>query len=275
MKKIFFLIFGIICSISAFSKSDNDSIITNFLENGTAWVTAVLTNDFQEKGGYGQLLYSVIKGDTIVNGKKFLKIFDSGWNMFDSYYSRAYSSENNAIRLDEDGHLSKYNYHSRLEYDIYHFGSQFEIGKTIDYNYFDMENDCYVYLTDTIFSIDTLLLDNKYMVLVSNDKFIYGLGHKDYPIEWYSHECYYDYSKYDRYYSKNQFLCFFYKGEIIIQNDKLMDMVRKKLGIEDVNSIITLKKEDDKSPLFDLQGRKVQNPANGLYIKDGKKVVVK
>jgi hypothetical protein len=26
---------------------------------------------------------------------------------------------------------------------------------------------------------------------------------------------------------------------------------------------------------FDLQGRKVKNPTKGLYIKDGKKVVVK
>jgi hypothetical protein len=32
---------------------------------------------------------------------------------------------------------------------------------------------------------------------------------------------------------------------------------------------------DDKAEVFDLQGRKVKNPAKGLYIVNGKKAIVK
>lgn len=42
-------------------------------------------------------------------------------------------------------------------------------------------------------------------------------------------------------------------------------------GINDLR----LQKEDDSDKLFDLQGRRVQNPTKGIYIKNGKKVIIK
>jgi hypothetical protein len=41
-------------------------------------------------------------------------------------------------------------------------------------------------------------------------------------------------------------------------------------GISEVRSMT----EDGKNDIYDLQGRKVQNPGKGLYIVNGKKVII-
>ena len=51
----------------------------------------------------------------------------------------------------------------------------------------------------------------------------------------------------------------------------LTDDDPKPTGIEGLRS----QKEEANKQIYDLQGRKVQNPRNGLYIIDGKKAVIK
>ena len=47
--------------------------------------------------------------------------------------------------------------------------------------------------------------------------------------------------------------------------------------LDDVDGVVSIHKDcSDSTPIFDLQGRRLtQKPAKGMYIQDGKKVVVK
>ena len=48
-------------------------------------------------------------------------------------------------------------------------------------------------------------------------------------------------------------------------------MLQEATGIKDLNEKGAMRNEK----FFDLQGRRVANPTRGLYIKDGKKIMVK
>ncbi len=293
MKKIFFLIFGIIFSIPTLSKSNNDSIITNFLEDGTAWVTAIIAHgfmrdDYYKFSNYATIQYEYIDGDTIINGEKYkktsinvLKLHDRD----DEDYTKRFTifRHNNIGNIAQDT-LGVLNYLYSSDGIIqnillYDFNKEFKIGNTIkyckqEYTYWGVPLDTIEY-ADTITSIDTMLIGNRYNVVVANDKYIYGLGHKDYPLCWAWSERTTTSSGDLLQDIPQRFLCLYYKGEIILQNDDLVRKFCNNLGI-DVNKIILPSINAIRNNVFfDLQGRKVKNPTKGLYIKDGKKVLVK
>lgn len=59
-----------------------------------------------------------------------------------------------------------------------------------------------------------------------------------------------------------------YKNTEVWKDFKLLRIVDD--GIEDITT-----GKQSSNAFFDLQGRKVKNPTKGLYIKDGKKVLIK
>ena len=44
---------------------------------------------------------------------------------------------------------------------------------------------------------------------------------------------------------------------------------------EEATAISDMERQDDKSSVYDLQGRRVEQPRSGLYIRDGKKIIIK
>ena len=284
MKKIFFLIFGIICSIPTLSKSNNDSIITNFLEDGTAWVEVVLAHgfmrdDYYNFGRYAEFCYEYIDGDTVINDTscKNLSLKVVYIDNLEKVWAYPHYS---AIMQSADGCMANISFTNEGPTNklLYDFNEEFKLGNTIKYckhkSGTNIVTPFTVEYVDTIKKIDTVAINEKYKMIVANDKFIFGLGHKDYPIGW-------AFNENDRGHGgllqdiTPQFLCLFYKGEIILQDDFLMQKIKRNLGV-DVDKIISPEiTRKINNVFFDLQGRKVKNPTKGLYIKDGKKVVVK
>ena len=46
-------------------------------------------------------------------------------------------------------------------------------------------------------------------------------------------------------------------------------------GDEGTTGITTIETTTDSNAIYDLQGRRVTNPAKGIYIVNGKKVIIK
>lgn len=57
--------------------------------------------------------------------------------------------------------------------------------------------------------------------------------------------------------------------------DKISDASRVIMSFDDATGIKNVKTVNDNETVFDLQGRPVENPAKGVYIMGGKKVLVK
>ena len=154
---------------------------------------------------------------------------------------------------------------------LYSFGEKgFSIRNNIVYL---NQNDKYA--QEAITQIDTIMLSGGYKSIIANEKYIYGLGHKSHPLFW-SDE---DWNpSLESYHSLNRFLCLFYRGEIILQGDKLMELIKKSIGM-DANHILpspfNAHTETD-SPIYDLTGRRLDKvPEKGIYIQGGKKRTVK
>ncbi len=295
MKKILLVLSCIISSTAVFSKNNEDSIVTNFLEDGTAWVTAYIAHDFMRDdyykfSNYAIIDYYYIDGDTIINGEKYKNVSCTVLKLKDrddeDYLKRFTIFRHYNIATISQDTLGVLSYHffttdGILQENLllYDFNKEFKIGNTIKYckqkfHPWGFPLDTIEY-ADTITSIDTMLIGNRYNVVVANDKYIYGLGHKDNPLCWVWSEKTTTSGGELLQDIPPRFLCLYYKGEIILQNEELVRKFCNNLGI-DVNKIILPSINAIRNnAFFDLQGRKVKNPTKGLYIKDGKKVVVK
>ena len=59
------------------------------------------------------------------------------------------------------------------------------------------------------------------------------------------------------------------------QDGKMLCQSKEKVLWKDNTGIASLKSNKTATPYYDLQGRKVAHPTRGIYVKDGKKVVIK
>ena len=67
-----------------------------------------------------------------------------------------------------------------------------------------------------------------------------------------------------------------YKTDVLFQNEGYRYFVHVQLKFEDPDCIASVEDEDEsKSGTYDLNGVPVENPSDGIYIIDGKKVYVK
>jgi hypothetical protein len=88
-------------------------------------------------------------------------------------------------------------------------------------------------------------------------KLIYGIGYFDTP-PFSRTEAYNGFS------GKNSIINFYRNGELLWNEE-----------CEPETSVVLPKANDEASPYYDLMGRPVANPTRGIYIKDGRKVILK
>ena len=269
----------LLCTLSITLPAQKDSIITDFLEEGTKWVELDLVFDYMErveKSGNKEYIATInvyeIIGDTIINDSIHWKVRCKGYPS--NNLSICYKTEYPYHYIGTKNGLIWHDSYKRINYNVlYELGGCFEIGNTI--RYYSLYSDSI--FVDTIHKIDTITFCNGYKAIIANDEYIYGLGHKKHPLYW-SFENWNPTSNY--YHSLNRFLCFYYRGEIILQDDKLMEQIKKSIGI-DPNQIIpfTIKEQSESetdAPIYDLTGRKLDRvPEKGLYIQGGRKRLVR
>lgn len=277
MKRLL-VIFTIFCASNITLSAQNESIITNFLEKGTAWVEvrpsyyffhALKQNDISS--AEAEITYYYITNDTIVEGVKF-------WNLackvlYNHHLDVAYGGTEYAyIGLNNEGVLKeKFFFNAQdTSHVLYNFGKQYEIGSRIRYA---QRGDYNTLLECTVEEIDTVTFLNGTKGLIANDEFIYGLGHKDHPLFWAFVE-----EDDTEHFDFNRFLCLFYRGEIILQDDKLMELIKKSIGMDAAHILPSTFNDrmDTDAPIYDLTGRRLKSaPEKGIYIQGGKKRVVK
>ena len=255
--------------------AQTNNIITDFLEEGTAWVEVKLAYDFddllrKEGTALAKLYYYYIDRDSIISGEHFGIV--NAKMMYNQNLCSSYEFPNlGAIRINTEKKILYRSLKQNIEYSLYDFGTSLEIGNIISYGRNGWTWELY---SDTVVSIDTIDFKNGYNGLLINQKFIYGLGHIDYPL-WWAFKTDYENDTFD---SPSKLLCFFYKGEIILQDDELMEQIKKSIGI-DANHILPPTSKDCKdsdAPIYDLTGRRLNSiPEKGIYIQEGKKRVVK
>ncbi len=255
--------------------AQKDNIIIDFFEKGTRWVELDLMWDYkntlEEYGNKGRIatinVYEII-GDTIIDNCKHQKITCKGYpnNRLDRCF---WSGSYYYVGMD-DGILWQNSYKKTNYIMLYDFGRTFEKGGSIQY--LNLDNSI---STEIVQSIDTIYFDNGYKGIIANDKFIYGLGHKSHPIYW---SCENWNPESEGHHSLNRFLCFYYRGEIILQDDELMDLMLKSVDLTTSKILPSTIKEQSESnaPIYDLTGRILDKvPEKGIYIQGGKKKTVK
>lgn len=260
--------FIIFCTSNLALFAQKDSIVTNFFEEGTVIVEVGLRFDYYqslEKGepGYADIYWQEIVSDTIINEKQYWGMLFKMWDCLD--FNHCYEtpfSGGFSVRLSDDGTL----YYTPNDHVLYKFGKEFKVGGTIEYRspyHKDM-------VSETITKIDTITFSNGYKAIVANDEIIYGLGHKKHPIFWY----YEDYNPTSmHYYANGLFLCFYYRGEIILQNDELVEQLKNSISMtNEIQQIKSLNEaEYNRFPIYDLTGRRLDKvPEKGIYIQGGK-----
>lgn len=269
----------ILISTSGFvSSAPKDSIITDFFERGTRWVSLDLVFDYEERiekkenEDYVATInvYEII-GDTIINDSVHWKVTCKGYP--NNRLSTCYETEHPYHYIGvKNGVIWHDSYERTNRKTLYEMGERFEIGDSIRYGHYVYQDTMFV---DVIQKIDTIVLGNGYWGIIANDKYIYGLGHQSHPYYW-AFENWNPTSNY--YHSKGRFLCFFYKGEIILQDDELMELIKKSIGM-DADHILPSAfndRTDTDAPIYDLTGRRLKSaPKKGIYIQGGKKRVVK
>ena len=66
-----------------------------------------------------------------------------------------------------------------------------------------------------------------------------------------------------------------YGDKLLIYSQSDVYEVSKAELLEQTTSIRTISSTEESSTPFDLQGRKIANPRKGIYIEDGRKVLIK
>lgn len=257
----------ILCASSLVLLAQRDSIITNFLGKGTAWVEVKLAYGFEdclEKGetAFAKLYHYYIDRDSVIDGEHAWIV--NAQMMYNQNLKSAYKfsdlcaiNMNNANEIWYKSMTGGQNY---LLYDFYDFC----IGGTISYgnSEYGWKSFC-----DSIERIDTIVFKNGHKGLLANQTYIYGLGHKDYPLWWAFKTDYED----DTFDSPSILLCFFYKGEIILQDDELMEQIKKSIGINKIVSPMHSEQSEVNTPIYDLTGRRLDKvPKKRIYIQGGK-----
>lgn len=277
MKRLL-VIFTIFCASNITLLAQKDSIITDFLEEGTAWVEvrpsyyffhALKQNDIS--GAQAEITYYYITSDTIVRGVKY-------WNLvckvlYNHHLDVSYGGVNYAyIGLSDEGVLrEKFFFNAKdTSHILYDFGKQYNIGNRIRY----AQRGDYNTLSEcTVEKIDTITFLNGIKGLIANDEYIYGLGHKSHPFYWA-----FVVDDGNEGFDISRFLCLFYRGEIILQDEELMEQIKKSIGM-DADHILPPTfndRTDTDAPIYDLTGRRLNSvPEKGVYIQGGKKRVVK
>lgn len=258
--------------------AQKNNIITDFLEEGTAWVEVRPSFYFFEaleleriSEAQAQITYYYITGDTIIGDVKFWTIACKV--LHNHHLDISYGGNDYAcIGWDAKGVLrEKYLFNTQdSSHVLYDFGSQYSVGGKIKYakrgNY-NMLSEC------TIAKIDTITFLNGLKGLIANDEFIYGLGHKSHPFYWA-----FAIDDGSESYDTSRFLCFFYRDKIILQDEELMEQIKKSIGIDADNILPSTFKDctESDTPIYDLTGRRLNCfPAKGFYIQGGKKRMIK
>ena len=253
--------------------AQEDSIVTNFFEKGTAFVEVWLRYDDKSLNGkrVQNIFLNEIEKDTIINNTRYWAVSIRSWYDYSTDTLGYKSPEFYYLAMKENGELQVLYCNVNSPIVLYSFGEKgFSIRNNIVYL---NQNDKYA--QEAITQIDTIMLSGGYKSIIANEKYIYGLGHKSHPLFW-SDE---DWNpSLESYHSLNRFLCLFYRGEIILQDDKLMELIKKSIGM-DANHILpspfNAHTETD-SPIYDLTGRRLDKvPEKGIYIQGGKKRTVK
>ena len=271
MKRLL-VIFTIFCASNITLLAQKDSIITDFLEEGTAFVEVWLLYDDKSFSGkrVQKIFLNEIEKDTIINDTKYWAVSIRSWSDydFDSCYK---STDYYYLAMKENGKLLVLYHNAVSPTVLYNLGEKgFTMGNNIVY--LNQNNE---YSQETVTQIDTIILNGGYRAIIANEEFIYGLGHKSHPLFW-SDE---DWNpELESYHSLNRFLCFFYKGEIILQDDELMELIKKSIGMDADHILPSTFNDRTKpdAPIYDLTGRRLKSaPEKGIYIQGGKKRVVK
>ena len=258
--------------------AQKDSIVTNFFEKGTKWVQLSLTFNYEEQaemyGCKGRVatidVYEII-GDTTIDNRTHWKVTCKGYPNHN--LNICYNTADPYAYVGIENGTVWHSLYERTTYrELYHLGETFETGRTLQYWGAKLDGSM---TEETIQRIDTITFCNGYRAIVANDKFIYGLGHKSHPLYW----AYEDWNPIDEsYHSCGRFLCFYYRGEIILQDDELMDIMTKSVDLTTTNLPLVRQETTppDNLPIYDLTGRRLYKlPEKGIYIQGGKKRVVK
>ena len=112
---------------------------------------------------------------------------------------------------------------------------------------------------ETVEEVSSITLHNGEVVpciTTETSKLIYGIGYFD-TAAFSRTEAYNGFSE------RNGLINFYRNGELLWGEEY------------NPNTSVALPKAPDDAPYYDLQGRKVENPTRGIYVKDGKKVAIK
>ncbi len=271
MKRLILILMISFINTTLFAKKD--SIITNFFEEGTAFVEVWLRYDDKSLNGkrVQNIFLNEIEKDTIINNTRYWAVSIRSWYDYSTDTLGYKSPDFYYLTMKGNGELQVLYCNVDSPITLYSFGEKgFSIRNSIVYL---NQNDKYT--QETITQIDTIMLSGGYKSIIANEKYIYGLGHKSHPLFW-SDE---DWNpSLESYHSLNRFLCLFYKGEIILQDDELMEQIKKSIGM-DADHLLPPTSKDRKepaAPIYDLTGRRLNSvPEKGIYIQGGKKWMVK
>ena len=250
---------------------------SRFIGPGTAWnmVTVPYGFEQEEKPSWHACFYNYVNGDTIVNDTTYWKVYAVCMN-WRTYYTRepgwGTTGTNNAMlyREDEQGRIW---YRTRLGYNVmlFDFGKPFEVGDTLRYAVGDnRQKEGWRLHEEKVTEVSHIVLENGEVCPIANNRIIYGIG----SIELGPDELWGNEHSESTYY---HFLDFYRNGELLYEDkaykEKVIDYIERMQEKTSVKLSTGNRLKDN--TIYDLSGRRTDGKKPGVYIKNGKKVVMK
>lgn len=291
------LIFLSLC-LCSFAQAQELDYVPNhpqYFSDGDSWAYARMLWNYKELDlqTEGRLEFicelSTIEGDTIVNHFQYWKVHHITFRVTvnSDAYMAAHGSPQYYVNIWGDypvwGYLREdenrrqwFRYASREEESLlWDFSQAFEVGNSFSYSEILWKT-----YTIEIKKIETICLEDGTEVLVANNDWMLGFGHKTlgvllhypsgYPDESYIYEPYYRIHN-GVYVQRYEPVASYIENLVGMNAKDFIELWQKGT----FTNIETMKDEKTSDALYDLQGRRVTTPTKGLYIINGKKVVIR
>ena len=254
-----------------------------FYNIGDWWVEGDVEYNWMERtdNDWDFYLYKyTIDGDTVINGKQYVCV--SCQQIFlrseEAFAEPSLANTRFFIREDEVGRQYVWIPKKEEECLMWDFSTPFEVGAFLTYGLTDLRADKpeYTQLQMKIDEVGTYELKNGSKVKMFNNWILEGFGNPEVGIAFNLGETDWE--------DLNSLLLMRYcKGELVLQNDLLLETLNRVTGTNVVQQLTDnilckhpLQIDNTKQQLFDLQGRPVTTrPTRCIYIKSGKKYYTK